>query len=165
MWKSSFVTWFKLGSTSDDDQFPFFLYPAPADLVILLFSYSLYATKYSRIDQVKFFKGCYPQILLGPFLNTLPHLLILLLLLIDIFLLLINCLENDGISIFQNNLVWEHMELWFRNTKLRVENNFNSISYHLVDFCQPYVLSSFLFWYFKCVCSFRVKGRLQSTRG
>ena len=28
-------------------------------------------TKYSRMDQVKLFKGCLPQILLGPFLNTL----------------------------------------------------------------------------------------------
>ena len=25
------------------------------------------------MDQVKFFKGCPPQILLGPFLNTLSH--------------------------------------------------------------------------------------------
>ena len=25
------------------------------------------------MDQVKFFKGCLPQILLGPFLNTLSH--------------------------------------------------------------------------------------------
>ena len=30
-------------------------------------------TKYSRMDQVKFFKGCLPQILLGPFLNALSH--------------------------------------------------------------------------------------------
>ena len=29
--------------------------------------------KYSRMDQVKFFKGCYPQILFGLFLNTLSH--------------------------------------------------------------------------------------------
>ena len=29
--------------------------------------------KYSRMDQVKFFKGCLPQILLGPILNTLPQ--------------------------------------------------------------------------------------------
>ena len=28
-------------------------------------------SQYSRMDQVKFFKGCRPQILLGPFLNTL----------------------------------------------------------------------------------------------
>ena len=29
----------------------------------------------SRMDQewIKFFKGCLPQILLGPFLNTLSH--------------------------------------------------------------------------------------------
>ena len=40
-----------------------------------------YGTKYSRMDQIKFvegtlykfFKGCLPQILLGPFLNTLSH--------------------------------------------------------------------------------------------
>ena len=25
------------------------------------------------MDQVKFFKGCLPQVLLGPFLNTLSH--------------------------------------------------------------------------------------------
>ena len=31
-------------------------------------------TKYSKMDQVKYFKGCLPQILLGPFLNTLSHL-------------------------------------------------------------------------------------------
>ena len=31
-------------------------------------------SKYSRIDQVKFFKGCLPQILLGPFLKTLSQL-------------------------------------------------------------------------------------------
>ena len=30
-------------------------------------------TKYSRMDQVKFFKGCLPQILLGPFLNIFSH--------------------------------------------------------------------------------------------
>ena len=30
----------------------------------------LNGTKYSRMDQVKFFKGCFPQFLLGPFLNT-----------------------------------------------------------------------------------------------
>ena len=32
----------------------------------------IYETKYSRMDQVKFFKGHLPQILLGTFLNTLP---------------------------------------------------------------------------------------------
>ena len=30
-------------------------------------------TKYSTMDQVKFFKGSLPQILLGPFLNILSH--------------------------------------------------------------------------------------------
>ena len=33
----------------------------------------LYGTKYSRMDQVKYFTGCSPKILLGPFLNTLSH--------------------------------------------------------------------------------------------
>ena len=32
-----------------------------------------YGTKYSRMEQVKFFKPCLPQISLDPFLNTLPH--------------------------------------------------------------------------------------------
>ena len=35
--------------------------------------YSSYGTKYSRMDQAKFFKGCLPQTLLRPFLNNLPH--------------------------------------------------------------------------------------------
>ena len=39
------------------------------------FSERVFGTKYSRMDQVKFFKGCLPQVLLGPFLNTLSHLL------------------------------------------------------------------------------------------
>ena len=30
-------------------------------------------TKYSRMEQVKFFKGCLPKISLGPFLNTLSQ--------------------------------------------------------------------------------------------
>ena len=33
---------------------------------------NIYGAKYSRTDQVKFFKEYLPQILLGPFLNTLP---------------------------------------------------------------------------------------------
>ena len=33
----------------------------------------LYGSRYLRMDQVTFFKGCLPQILLGPFLNTLAH--------------------------------------------------------------------------------------------
>ena len=32
-----------------------------------------YVQKYSRMDQVKFFEGCHPQILFCPFLNTLSH--------------------------------------------------------------------------------------------
>ena len=34
---------------------------------------SIYGTKYSRVDQVKIFKGCPPQILHGPFLNALSN--------------------------------------------------------------------------------------------
>ena len=34
----------------------------------------LFESKYSRLDQVKFFKGFLPQIWLDPFLNTLSHL-------------------------------------------------------------------------------------------
>ena len=33
-------------------------------------------SRYSRIVQVKYFKGCLPQILLGSFLNTLTQMLI-----------------------------------------------------------------------------------------
>ena len=33
-----------------------------------------FGTKYSRMDQVKFFKGCLPQILLCQFLNTWTYL-------------------------------------------------------------------------------------------
>ena len=40
-----------------------------------LFKLKTYGAKYSRMKQVKFFKGCLPQILLGLFLNTLSHIL------------------------------------------------------------------------------------------
>ena len=56
-------------------------------LVIQSLRISRYETKYSIIDQVKLwntaynkfevnFKGCIPQILLGPFLNNLSHMLV-----------------------------------------------------------------------------------------
>ena len=35
-----------------------------------------FGTKYSRMDQVNFFKGCLPQILLGSILDTLSHLIL-----------------------------------------------------------------------------------------
>ena len=52
-----------------------------------LFSLAIYRSRHSRMEQVKFvedsledkfevmcfFKGCLPQTLLGPFLNTLTH--------------------------------------------------------------------------------------------
>ena len=34
----------------------------------------LFGTMYSRMDLVNFFKGCLPQISLGPFMNALSHL-------------------------------------------------------------------------------------------
>ena len=34
-----------------------------------------FGTKYSRMNQVKLYKGCLPQTLPGPFLNTLTYLL------------------------------------------------------------------------------------------
>ena len=37
---------------------------------------TLYEAKYSRINQVKFFKGRLPQILIGPFMNTLAHMMV-----------------------------------------------------------------------------------------
>ena len=42
---------------------------------ILVTETATYGTKYSRMDEVKFFKGCLSQILRGPFLNTLPHII------------------------------------------------------------------------------------------
>ena len=68
----------------------------PAGRSVAVIQDVVYGTKYSRMDQVKFvedslykirkdmvclgrpypfnfFKGCLPQILLGPFLNTLSH--------------------------------------------------------------------------------------------
>ena len=37
-----------------------------------------FGTKYLRMNQVKFVKGCLPQISLGPFLNTLSRLFVLI---------------------------------------------------------------------------------------
>ena len=37
--------------------------------------YRTSGTKYSRMDQVNFFKGCLPQILLGTFFNTLSQII------------------------------------------------------------------------------------------
>ena len=37
--------------------------------------YHGYGTKYTRMNQVKCFKGCLPQISLGPFFNTLSHIM------------------------------------------------------------------------------------------
>ena len=39
--------------------------------------------KYSRVDQVKFFKGCLPQILLGPLLNNLFQIYVVVIMLIS----------------------------------------------------------------------------------
>ena len=35
----------------------------------------MFGSRYSRMDQVKFFKGCLPQILLAPFFNILFYLI------------------------------------------------------------------------------------------
>ena len=40
------------------------------------FALTTFWSRNSRMDQVKFFKGCLPQILRGPFLNNLTHLLL-----------------------------------------------------------------------------------------
>ena len=36
-------------------------------------------TKYSRMEQIKIFKGCLPKISLGPFLKTLSQIVVTLL--------------------------------------------------------------------------------------
>ena len=43
--------------------------------IVNFIEFSLYGTKYSRVDQVKFFKGYLPQTLLGPLLNTWAHII------------------------------------------------------------------------------------------
>ena len=73
---------------------------------------STYGTKYSRMDQVKFFKGCLPQILLGPFLNILSHIKLLFTRLR--FSLLVNrkppigiSQETANITIFSATLIYK----------------------------------------------------------
>ena len=51
----------------------------------------IFRSRYSRMDKVKFFKGCVPQILLGPFLNTLTRLINALLNVQSWVLVLENC--------------------------------------------------------------------------
>ena len=67
-----------------------------------------YGSKHQRIDQVKFFKGCLPQNLLGPFLNTLSHLFFLVNRLINIMRSGFNIFIWNGWTIyhlFLNNLI------------------------------------------------------------
>ena len=52
-----------------------YLQDCNAVYTMLFIYYLIFGTKYSRMDQVKFFKGYLPQILLGLFLDTLSHLL------------------------------------------------------------------------------------------
>ena len=48
----------------------------PVELVFSEYTLdSVDGSRYSRMDQVKFFKGCHPQILLGLFLNTLTQMI------------------------------------------------------------------------------------------
>ena len=44
---------------------------------------SINGSRYSRMGQVKFFKGCLPQILLGQFSNTLTQMMLLLIFIIN----------------------------------------------------------------------------------
>ena len=44
-----------------------------SEITHCLAQYFAYETTYSRMDQVKFFKGCLPQILFGPFLSHLRN--------------------------------------------------------------------------------------------
>ena len=53
--------------------FVFVLYCKSLHYIEYKDSSTICGTKYSRIDQVKFFKGCLPQFVLEPFLNTLSH--------------------------------------------------------------------------------------------
>ena len=49
------------------------MYFCERDLLKFLIDINYSIERYSRMDQTTFFKGCLPQILLGPFLNTLSH--------------------------------------------------------------------------------------------
>ena len=75
---------------------------------------STYGTKYSRMDQVKFFKGCLPQILLGPFLNILSHIKLLFTSLR--FSLLVNRKPPIGISQETANITTFSATLIYKKT-------------------------------------------------
>ena len=46
-----------------------------SSVFIIIEFLQFFGTKYSRMNQVKLYKGCLPQTLPGPFLNTLTYLL------------------------------------------------------------------------------------------
>ena len=48
------------------------LYYVKTDMKMMM----IYGSMYSRMNQVNFFKGSLPQISLGPFLNTLTHIIV-----------------------------------------------------------------------------------------
>ena len=50
--------------------------------------------QYSRIDHVKFFKGCLPQIFLGPFLNTLSRIIFMAVFLKKVLTKILRFLES-----------------------------------------------------------------------
>ena len=50
------------------------VYPPPRKKSSLIKINARSGTTYSRVDQLKFFKGRLPQVLLVPFLNSLTHL-------------------------------------------------------------------------------------------
>ena len=68
----------------------------------------------SRPDTLKFFKGCYSQILLGPFLNTLSH----------FFLLSITVKWELSFCRFVNRSIW--VVLFLRKTSMDNGGAFNS---------------------------------------
>ena len=103
----------------------------------LPFPFSIFETKYLRMDQVKsvedslwkiwsfsrpyhfpfkFFKGYLPQVLLGPFLNTLSHLLFWKKVIIwtyDVLLNLFQGLALKGVSNYAMVMLQNHSSLKF----------------------------------------------------
>ena len=64
----------------------------------------------SRSHHIKFFKGCLPQISLGPFLNILPHIMIII-------------LPANWVSFFHTCACWTNKRFFYKQSLL-----FNSAS-------------------------------------
>ena len=88
----------------------------------------------SRPDTLKFFKGCYSQILLGPFLNNLSH----------FFLLSITVKSELSFCRFVNRSIW--VVLFLRKTSMDNGGAFNSnifmFKYHFPLFYRAPVVKS-----------------------